>query len=240
MAEITVLIVEDDFSYALEVEMIVKDLGYQVLAVVNNSEEALKRIAEKQPDLMLVDIFIDGNKDGIELAESIKSLGITTIFITAHNKPQVYERSRGLAPFAFITKPFDKYTLQGTIESAVHLLGSSNTVEAEPLEKSKHFYIKQNNQLDKVNIDAIHWIEADGNYCIIHTDNRRYAVKISLRRLNKKLPEEQFVQIHRSQIVQLAQIQNLDLAMGLVILPTISLPLGPKYKNELLNRLNLL
>ena len=239
MSEITVLIVEDDFSYALEVEMIIQELGYIVLDVVKNSEDAIKLIVEKKPDLILIDIFINGQKDGIEVAQQVSELAIPIIFITSHNKPDVYERTRGLAPFAFIIKPFDKFTLQSTIESAVNLLGSGlSPLEEEP--PQDHFFIKQNNQLDKVELEDIHWIEADGNYCILHTTNRRYAVKISLRRIKKRLPENIFMQIHRGQIVQLALIQNLDLTEKTVVLLNTSLPLGPKYKNELISRLNLL
>ncbi len=236
MTEISVLIIEDDYSYALEVEMIIQELGYQIQGVINNSEEALERIRNQPPDLILIDIFIDGKKDGIQVAEAIRSLDIPIIFITAHNKPQIYQRSRDLSPFAFITKPFDKFTLQSTIESAINLLGSNTNASR----RQNHFYIKHNNQLDKVHLDRIHWVEADGNYCILHTVQRRYAVKISMRKLMERLPEEDFLQIHRGQIVQLSKIKNLDLNTSTVILEEATLPLGPKYKNILLDRLNLL
>ncbi|MEL6639092.1 MAG: response regulator transcription factor [Bacteroidota bacterium] len=236
MAEISVLIIEDDDSYALEVEMIILELGYQVQAVVNNSEEALALVKKQRPDLILIDIFIDGEKDGIQVAEAIQPLDIPIIFITAHNQPTLYQRSRDLSPFAFIIKPFDKYTLQSMVESAIQLLGSNSPQQRV----QNHFYIKHNNQLDKVYIDRIHWIEVEGNYCILHTVQRRYAVKMSLRKLKEKLPDADFLQIHRGQIVQLAKIKNLDLQASTVILEGATLPLGPKYKNDLLNRLNLL
>ena len=238
MSEITILIVEDDFSYALEVEMIIHELGYQLMACVNNSEKAIELVEGQKPDLILIDIFIEGQKDGIELAQAISSYNIPIIFITSHNSPHVYKRTRGLSPFAFITKPFDKYTLQSTIESAVNLLGqNSEEQEDAPIQKD-HFFIKQNNQLNKVLLEDIQWIEADGNYCIIHTNGRRYAVKVSLRKLMKKLPADKFMQIHRRQIIQLSLVQNLDLSEMTVSLSDTKLDLGPKFKNQLLERLN--
>lgn len=238
MSEITVLIVEDDFSYALEVEMIVHELGYTHLACIDNSEEAIEVIKKEKPDLILIDVFIEGEKDGIEVAQAISHLNIPIIFITAHNSPHIYKRTRGLAPFAFITKPFDKYTLQSTIESAVNLLGNNSSEEDDLLKKEEYFFIKQNNQLNKVFLQQIQRIEADGNYCILHTEGKRYAVKISLRKLMKRFPPEDFLQIHRGQVVQVSLVQKLDLAEMKVNIAGKELSLGPKYKKQLLERLN--
>jgi len=240
MSEITILIVEDDFSYALEVEMIIHELGYTPLACVDNSEKAIELIETQKPDLILIDVFIEGDKDGIEVAQAVSHLQIPIIFITAHNSPHIYKRTRGLAPFAFITKPFDKYTLQSTIESAVNLLGNNTSGDEKQLQKEDCFFVKQNNQLNKVYLQQVQWIEADGNYCILHTTGKRYAVKISLRKLMKRFPPEDFLQIHRGQVVQVALVENLDLSEMTVNLAGKNLALGPKYKNQLLDRLNLL
>lgn len=240
MSDISILIVEDDFSYALEVEMIVHELGYKTLTTVNNSEDAVKVIRSEKPDLVLMDVFIEGKKDGIGVAQEISDLKIPLIFITSHNSLDIYNQARGQSPFAFITKPFDKFTLQSTIESAVNLLDNNSSKAMELLNTKDHFFIKQNNRLDKVFLKDIQWIEADGNYCILHTDQRRYAIKISLRKLKERLPQETFMQIHRGQIVQVDLIQNLDLAEGIVKLENADLTLGPKYRAGLLDRLNLL
>ena len=240
MPDITILIVEDDFSYALEVEMIIHELGYTPLACVDNSEKAIEVIEAQKPDLILIDVFIEGTKDGIEVAQAVSYLNIPIIFITAHNSPHIYKRTRGLAPFAFITKPFDKYTLQSTIESAVNLLDNSSSEEEKPLQKEDYFFIKQNKQLNKVFLQQIQWIEADGNYCILHTSGKRYAVKISLRKLIKRFPPEDFLQIHRGQVVQISLVENLDLTEMRISLAGKKLSLGPKYKKQLLERLNLL
>lgn len=240
ISDISVLIVEDDFSYALEVEMIVHELGYQTLKTVSDSEKAIEVIRSEKPDLILMDVFIEGDKDGIGVAKQISDLNIPIIFITSHSSPDVYSQARGLSPFAFITKPFDKFTLQSTIESAITIFDNSFSKVEEQLNKEDHFFIKQNGRLDKVFLKNIHWIEANGNYCILNTNSRKYALKISLRKLKKRLPDDIFVQIHRGQIVQVDLIQNLNLSEGIVKLQNVELTLGPKYKSGLIKRLNLL
>ena len=91
---IKVLIVEDNALFALEVEMLIFNLGYEVLKVVNNSEDALATIAFNPPDLIIMDVDIEGNLNGIEVAEKISHRQIPVLFVTSMRDKNLYEKAK--------------------------------------------------------------------------------------------------------------------------------------------------
>ena len=109
-----------------------------------------------------------------------------------------------------------------------------------PMSMAKSFFVKSGHMLHRVNFIEIRWIHSDGNYCTIHTKEKKYAVKISLTKLKQRLPMSHFSQIHRSYIVQTDLITNIDLTSLEVYLDDLALPFGRTYKEALIQQLNLL
>lgn len=109
-----------------------------------------------------------------------------------------------------------------------------------PLTNNESFFIRVGNVLQRVNVNDIHWVQSDGNYCSIHTVHKKYMVKMPLFKIKSRLPENSFIQVHKSYIVHIQLIENIDLSSGEIFLKDISLPLGRKFKELLLSRLNLL
>ncbi|MEL6863524.1 MAG: response regulator transcription factor [Bacteroidota bacterium] len=246
MSSINVLIIEDDLSFALEVEMLIDKLGYKLVKTVDNSEEALDLIKAKHPDVVLVDLYIEGPYDGIQLAKVLSNKHIPFIFFTASNDLDLYRRAASLKPQAYLVKPFDQLTLQAALERVVEM-GEQETGQSHRAETwndsqllRDSFFIKSHNQLEKVALMEINWIHSEGNYCIIQTSKRKFVIKISLTRIKQKFPPELFVQIHRSYVVQVQQIQHIDISNNELQLEDQILPIGRKYKSDLLTRLNLL
>ncbi|MBK7869684.1 MAG: LytTR family transcriptional regulator [Saprospiraceae bacterium] len=110
------------------------------------------------------------------------------------------------------------------------------------LEKSEqgYFFIRTNNLLTRVNVADILWVNADGNYCYIHTLQKKHAVKISMKKLTTKLSCKYFVQIHKSYIVQLQFIEIVDTKENIVRIGETNLPLGRIYKEKLLPFLDII
>ena len=102
------------------------------------------------------------------------------------------------------------------------------------------FFVKSGHMLQRIKILDIHWIHSDGNYCTIVTADKKYAVKISLTKIKQRLPEDYFVQIHRSYVVQTGLIRNIDLTSLEVFIEDQGIPLGRTFKEDLINSLNLL
>ena len=115
------MVVEDEQVVAADLEMRLRRLGYGVSAVVSSGEEALSSAVETTPDLVLMDIMLAGQIDGVETAARIKNiLDIPVVFLTAHGDVATLQRAKNIEPFAYILKPFDERNLHATVEVALY------------------------------------------------------------------------------------------------------------------------
>lgn len=121
MSQARILIVEDELIIAMDIKTILQKLGYNACGVVNSGEDAIKEAVKLQPDLILMDIILNGSIDGIEAARNIYSLlKIPIIYMTANADKKTIERARDTAPFGYILKPFNENDLHSNIESALY------------------------------------------------------------------------------------------------------------------------
>jgi len=119
-----ILIVEDEIIIAEGIQRKLKVMDYDVLAIVSSGEEAIKRIKENNPDLVLMDIVIHGKMDGIETAGQIHShFDIPVVYLTAYADDTTLERAKLTEPFGYLIKPFKERELQITIEIALYKHG---------------------------------------------------------------------------------------------------------------------
>lgn len=116
-----VLIVEDDDDIAKELEQQIKQLGYTVIGPVASGAAALKNAESARPDLVLMDISIQGPADGIETAEAIRyRFDIPIIYLTAHTDQPTIERAKMTEPLGYLLKPWREHELQAAITVALH------------------------------------------------------------------------------------------------------------------------
>ena len=125
---IKILIVEDEMSIALELEMLVDELGYQLIGIIDNGEEALLAAKEKLPDLILMDIDIKGEYNGLTVAEKIKDLPIAILFITSFETQAMLQKAKSTNFVGYLTKPIRKVSIEGAIEAAIRLLNNSHSL----------------------------------------------------------------------------------------------------------------
>ncbi len=242
-----ILIVEDQELYAEQLEMLVDKLGYEHLGTVDNSTNALGIIMKNIPDLILMDIHIEGTHDGIELAEMIhQSYDIPIIFITSLNDDETFARANQTKPVHFLLKPFNDVQLQRMIELTVSRLQNENK---ESILSSKeewendflfqdYFYIKTRQKLDKVALNDVLFLEADGHHCWVQTSQKKFLVRMPMKELSNRLPNELFMQTHRSCIVNLKKIQSVNLEENVILFENHQAPLSKRNKDLLLQKLN--
>jgi len=116
-----ILLVEDEAVVALDIRNRLKSLGYEVIGIVSSGEEAVKVVDELVPELILMDIMLDGDMDGIEAAGAIKERhNIAIIYLTAYADAQTLQRAKITEPFGYIIKPFEDRELGTTIEMALY------------------------------------------------------------------------------------------------------------------------
>ena len=116
-----ILIVEDEIIIALDLKIHLEHLGHEISSIAFNGKDAIKLTGETNPDLVLMDIQLNGEMDGIEVAQQIHKLyNIPFIYLTGSYDNSLLERAKQTNPIVFITKPFDETEIQNLIENSYH------------------------------------------------------------------------------------------------------------------------
>mgnify|MGYP003970565305 FL=1 len=135
MEKARIQIVEDEAIIAMEIESQLQSLGYEVTSIVDTGEKAIEKAEVDKPDLILMDIRIKGEMDGIDTAEEIRNrFGIPVIFSTAYLDENRIERAKITMPFGYVLKPIQERDLRVTIEMALYV--SRGDVERRKVETS--------------------------------------------------------------------------------------------------------
>jgi signal transduction histidine kinase/CheY-like chemotaxis protein len=114
------LVVEDENVVAMDLRASLIRLGYRVTDTVGTGRDAIERVTRQLPDLVLMDVRLRGDMDGIHAAEHIQRLDIPVVYLTAFSDRSTLARARDTQPFGYVLKPFDERDLQVTIEMAIH------------------------------------------------------------------------------------------------------------------------
>ncbi len=122
MTKAHVLIVEDNQTLAEGIQLVLEAAGYQTEAGIYSGMDALQRLEVDQPDLILMDLSLDGDLDGVETANAIKQrYDIPVVFLTAHGDQKTWQRARETNPHGFLMKPFNKIDLEHVVELALYM-----------------------------------------------------------------------------------------------------------------------
>lgn len=121
MSSIKVLIIEDDDVTALNLKLSLEKQGYEVIALADTSSSSRNKIKVYDPDVVLIDIALEGNDDGIEIARFIRDkMPRPFIFLTAHSEASILSKAKQTEPYGYIVKPFDPVNLHTTIQMALY------------------------------------------------------------------------------------------------------------------------
>jgi DNA-binding LytR/AlgR family response regulator len=244
-SKISVLIVEDDPIIASDLSYHMKDFGYSPYPAVSNFEDALLLLNNVLPDLVLIDVNLEGEKDGIDLAEVInQKYQLPIVFLTAHHDRKTMDRIKATRPSAYLVKPLQVHNLQTSIELALYNHSHQNFTTAvddpsgDDFVSGAHFFIKVKNQLRKILLDDIRVLEAYDNYSFLHSQNQKHIIGSTLKSLEQKLSGQHFVRVHRSYIINLKAVERIE--DDLVLIDDFRIPIGKTFKEELMKRIRLL
>lgn len=116
-----ILVVEDEWIIANDIKDSLAEMGYRVTGIASSGEEAMARVEEEQPDLMLMDIVLKGKMTGIDVARAIHArLDIPIIFLTAYDNQCMVDQAKGVANSGYLLKPFKDRELGIAIDMALH------------------------------------------------------------------------------------------------------------------------
>jgi len=240
MQKVKIVVVEDEIVIADNICEILSDLGYDVAEPAISYSEAIKTINQHNPDLAIIDINLRGKKDGIDIAQTLKSdYYFPYIFLTSNTDKKTVERAKKVTPSAYLVKPFRKDELYTAIEIAISNF-EKTTVEADLNDiatLNQSLFVKQNKLFIKVKFKDIIYIKSDHVYVeIFSKDNHKFLVRGSLNDYISKL-DNNFVRIHRGHIINLKHITIID--QDYVKVGNQEIPIGKNYREELLQRVNI-
>jgi len=156
MTSVKILVVEDESIVARDIADMLKKQGYDVPAIALSAEQAIQKTEQIQPDLVLMDIVLKGDVDGIEAAEQIRRrFDIPVLYLTAYTDEQTVKRAKITEPFGYITKPFDKRELYTNIEMALYKHKAEDNIR-----QIKESYDRLTDNAD----EAIFRVKAGGGY----------------------------------------------------------------------------
>jgi CheY-like chemotaxis protein len=129
MLKARILVVEDEALVSAAIQTCLQNLGHQVAATAVTGEEAVRKAVSLDPDLVLMDIRLKGQVDGIESAARItEARHIPIVYLTAHSDDETLVRARSTEPYGFILKPFDEKALKAVIQMTLHRSVTQSTV----------------------------------------------------------------------------------------------------------------
>jgi len=249
MGKTNVLVVEDESIVSKDIQHSLKKLGYNVVGAAATGEKALELANSEKPDIVLMDIMLKGDMTGIDTAAKIKEgLSIPIIFLTAYADESTLSKAKVTQPYGYIIKPFKEIDLHTSIEMALYKHGKEKEVEKErdllfsivENKESKEFiFVKSNSRLVKLKTEDIYYIEALKDYVVINTLNSRYTIHSTMKDIEKKLPTEDFIRVHRSFIVRLDKIAAIEQPNLILENEKKTIPIGGSYKDELVRKINL-
>ncbi|MEO0735056.1 MAG: response regulator transcription factor [Bacteroidota bacterium] len=218
--------------------MLVEDLGHTVIGCAAAAPEALALAEATPPDLVLMDINIEGAYDGVETAEQLHKLHFCpVIFITAREDEQTFQRASRLGPVNFLLKPFNDLQVSRAIQLAINVLADPPSAGADDLEE-ENLYVKTDHKLRKIPVADISFVAADGRYCEIHTTTNRYLIRMPLKELRERLPVDRFLQTHRGCLVNEDFVESVDLRDSEIILKGGQrVPLAKREREAFLQRI---
>lgn len=244
---IKILVVEDEMIIAAKISLQLTSLGYEVDGILPRGEEAILHVKENNVDIILLDINLKGNIDGIETARQIKlQSNIPIIYLTANEDEATFNRAKTTRPAGFISKPFKQLDLQRAIELAICRMGELETkniieniaIPDVPVILNDRIFVRSREKMLKILIADILYIEADRNYSRIFMQNKEILLSITLKTIEDKLTGRLFVRIHRSYLINLAHLD--EVANDHVIIAQKVVPLSANLKEHLLERIQTL
>ncbi|WP_345124379.1 LytR/AlgR family response regulator transcription factor [Hymenobacter antarcticus] len=235
-----VLIVEDEFFIAEHLRTIVTGLGHHVVGVADSAAQALELVhgLPHPPTLALLDITLNGELDGIDLAARLRArYGVPCVFVTSLADPETVARAKQATPLGYLLKPFVQQEVYVTLEMALAALAVTTAAPAAP--EPAGLFVRDHKQLVRVDFVDLCWLEADSNYTKLYTcSGKHYTTTMPFKQVEARLPAAAFLRIHKSHIVALAHITAL--AGQAVVVAGHQVPIGRAYHAALFSRLNLL
>ncbi|WP_298517104.1 LytTR family DNA-binding domain-containing protein [uncultured Kordia sp.] len=241
-----ICIVEDDQNHAYALQEKVKAIGHAVQQICTTFEEALQAIQQNIPDIILLDINLQNDNEGIQLAKVIKSFSsIPIIYTTALTASDIIEKAVKIQPSGYLVKPIQQETLKATIELALQKqkpnINQENTAVSTE-DDATFLTVRVGYKLRKINLQEVKLLKITSkNYVtLVDKNDKEFQLRNSLKALISSL-NSHFIQVHRLYGINLNYIVHIDEKEQMLCLKERThIPIGRTFKENLYKRLNIM
>lgn len=226
-----VLIIEDDIIWQIKLQVMLEEFGFSIL-LSTSLEEAKRLLATETPQIILTDVRLP---DGSALDYfNLCPINIPIVFVTEYADRQYVEQALGIPFSLFYVKPFHPLTLVAAIQSVYATYRNTKT-EDLPV-RALRVPIRYGKKAE-IPFSDIYWIEVEGNYSTLQTTDRKYVQKLSFSKLLPEL-DDQFIQIHKSVIVNRNYITKINLVNDTLLMRDRVFQIGRSFRKGLIDRLD--
>jgi len=239
--QVRILLVEDEFITLETLSEYLEKSGYQIAGDAMNADEAIAVLDQGETDIAILDINIQGDRDGIWVADYIREhCDIPYIFLTAYGDQATIAKAIKTQPYGYLVKPFSEMDLYGAIEVALSNFAKEKRDQKDQAESPVEqvqikdaIYLKQESAFIKILLEEITYVASDRNYLDVFTKEKSFIARSTLKEILPVLPQH-FMQIHRSYIVNLKMVDKFG--NNFIEINGREIPVGKSYRNELFQR----
>lgn len=237
----TFLLVESDPLATSFLVSALEGLGHVVVQTVASAEEATAFLQHNVPNYLLIDVHLAQPYQGLGLLEELRPIDLPFILVAQASDEATCLHACQAQPLAFLPMPFHPLALQAVLQLHAQKQEVAKKMEDASSILRNIVFVKSNNVIQKVRIQDILYVQAEGNYSTIVLGTKRIAVKMSLSQMSDLLENEAFVQIHRNYLVRIGEIDSISLSHNELTIHGHTLPISrQKFRDDLLRNVKLL
>lgn len=239
MEKISVLIVEDQLLVAKDLKNKLEDHNFDVLPTIDNGEDAIEAAIKYSPDLIIMDIRLAGELDGIETASIIKKKqNIPIIYLSDHIDENTVDRAKKTFPANYLSKPYKIQDVLRALELAFFNSRSTLPTQSESRLKDRIFIRTDRQSSEMIPYDDILYVQADRSYTAVITSKKKYILSNSLTKVIDQFKHPDFMKIHRSYVINIRHITSVE--GNIVRLGSdYTVQMSNQYRNEVIEILNI-
>ncbi len=246
MKKIELLLLEDTPEEAEELISFLEENNYHV-EHVENAREARQKIRSKPFDVVILDIMIEGEPEGIAFAQEIQDYGmnIPFLFLTSMQSKGIFQEAKYTKPFNYLIKPHNELELLYALELAIEShYEQSNTISIRPKQavlSPDFLFIKKKGKVLKAEVSDINSIKVEEKYCGLYCDDEDYMIRMSLKKIQEMLASDDFLQVHRNSVVNIKKIKEIYLDDNLIVMMNgDQVSISERYKYVIQKKLNIM
>lgn len=227
----TCVVVDDDAVARTVIEHFIGDVpDLKLTASFETATSAISSQDVSAADILFLDVEMP-QMTGLEMLETMKD---PPLVVLVTSKSEYAVDAFGIDVVDYLLKPVTYARFLKSVNRCRSILES----RIDPGDAPDHVFVKSDGRLMKVELERIEWIEAQRDYVLIHTAQQDYFIHSTMKRLSDRLSTSEFIRVHRSFIVRMDKIK--DIEDGSIVIGKKVIPVGASYKDALMARLNML